>query len=62
MAIAVACHVESVVESGVISVVVTCQSMMEPRGIRYRKWSKVAVITVDCQGVQTCQPKLGWGV
>ena len=62
MAIATACHVEPVVKSGVMSVVVTCQSMMEPRGIRYRKWSRVAAITVACQGVQACRPKLDWGV
>ena len=30
MAITAACHVEPVVESGVMSIVVTCQSMMEP--------------------------------
>ena len=59
MAIAVACHVEPVVESGVMSIVVTCQSMMEPRGIHYRKWSRVVAITVACQGVQACRPKLG---
>ena len=58
MAITVACHVEPVVESGVMSVVVTCQSMMEPHGIHYRKWSRVVAITVACQGVQTCRPKL----
>ena len=62
MAIAVACHVEPVVERGVMSIVVTCQSMMEPCGIRYRKWSRVAAITVACQGVQACRSKLGWGV
>ena len=62
MAITVACHVEPVVESGVMSIVVTCQSMMEPRGIRYRKWSRVAAITVACQGVQARRSKLGWGV
>ena len=62
MAIAVACHVVFVVESGVMSVVVTCQSMMEPRGIRYRKWSRAAAITVACQGVQACRPKLDQGL
>ena len=62
MAIAVACHVESVVESGVMFVVVTCQSMMEPRGIRHRKWSRVVAITMACQGVQACRSKLDWGV
>ena len=62
MAIAVACHVEPAVESGVMSVVVTCQSMMEPYGIRYKKWSRVVDITVACQGVQARRPKLGWGV
>ena len=62
MAIAVAYHVEPVVESGVMSIVVTCQSMMELRGIRYRKWSRVAAITVACQGFLACRPKLGWGV
>ena len=62
MAITVACHVEPVVESGVMSIVVTCQSMMEPCGIRYRKWSRVATITMACQGVQACRPKLDLGV
>ena len=62
MAITVACHVEPVVESGVMSVVVTHQSMMEPHGIRYRKWSRVLAITVACRRVQACRPKLGWGV
>ena len=62
MAITVACHVEPIVESGVMSVVVTRQSMMEPRGIRYRRWSRVVAITVAWQGVQACWLKLGWGV
>ena len=62
MAITVACHVEPVVESGVMSIVVTCQSMMELHGIRYRKWSRVAAITVAYQGLQACRPKLDWGV
>ena len=62
MAIAVACHGEPVVESGVMSVVVTRQSMMEPCGIRYRRWSRVVAITVAWQGVQACRPKLSWGV
>ena len=62
MAITVACHVEPVVESRVMSVVVTRQSMMEPRGICYRRWSRVVAITVAWQGVQTCRSKLGWGV
>ena len=58
MAITVACHVEPIVESGVMSVVVTRQSMMEPRGIRYRKWSRVVAITGAWQGVQACQSGL----
>ena len=62
MAITVAYHMEPVVESGVMSVVVTCQSMMEPRGIRYRKWSRVAAITAAYQGVQACRSKLGQGL
>ena len=62
MAIAVACHVEPVVESGVMSIVMTCQSMMEPRGIHYRKWSRVVAITVACQGVQAHRPKLDRGL
>ena len=62
MAITMACHMEPVVESGVMSIFVACQSMMEPRGIRYRKWSRVVAIIVACQGVQARQPKLGWGV
>ena len=51
MTITVACHVEPVVESGVMSIVVTRQSMMEPHGIHYRKWSRVVAITVACQRV-----------
>ena len=62
MAITVACHVEPVVESGVISIVVTRQSMMEPRGIHHRKWSRVVAITVVWQGVQAYRSKLDWGV
>ena len=62
MAITIACHMEPVVESGVMSIFVACQSMMEPRGIRHRKWSRVAAITMAYQGVQAYRSKLGWGV
>ena len=62
MAIAVARHVEPVVESGVMFVIMTCQSLMELCGIHHRKWSRVAAITVACQGVEAYRSKLGWGV
>ena len=51
MGITGTCHVESVAESGAASVVMTCQRVEEPRGIRRRKWSRVVAITVACQGV-----------
>ena len=51
MATTMTCHVESVAGNGVASVVVTCQRVEEPRGIRRRKWSRVMAITVVCQGV-----------
>ena len=38
-------------ESGVVSVVVTCQRVVELRGIRYREWSRVVAIIVTCQRV-----------
>ena len=51
MAITVTCHVESIAGSGAASIVVTCQRVEEPHGIRHRKWSRVVAITVACQGV-----------
>ena len=45
MAITVACHVESVAGSGAVSIVVTCQRVVEPRRIRRRKWSRIVAIT-----------------
>ena len=48
MIITVICHVESVAGSEVASIVVTCQRVEEPRGIRRRKWSRVVAITVAC--------------
>ena len=44
-------HVELVAESGVVSVVVTCQRVVELRGICCREWSRVAVLVVACQKV-----------
>ena len=39
-------HVELAAESGVMSIVVTCQRVVELRGIRRREWSRVVAITV----------------
>ena len=46
MAITVACHVEPVAGSGSVSVVATCQRVVEPHEIHRRKWSRVVAITV----------------
>ena len=62
MAITVACHVEPVVESGVMSVVVTRQRVVEPREICCREWSRVVAIVVTCQRVRICRLELGWDV
>ena len=39
-------------ESEVVSVVVTCQRVMEPRGICYREWSGIVAIIVTYQRVR----------
>ena len=44
-------HVELVAESGVVSIVVTCQRVVELHGIRCREWSRMAVLVVACQRV-----------
>ena len=44
-------HMELVAESGVVSVVVTCQRVVELHGIRCREWSRVAALVVACQRV-----------
>ena len=36
------------------------QGVMEPPGIRRRRWSRVMAVTGACQRVQTCRPKFGW--
>ena len=51
MAITETCYVESVVGSGAMSVVVTCQRMEESCGIHRRKWSRIMAVIVACQGV-----------
>ena len=51
MAITVACHMEPVAGSGVVSVVVTCQRVVEPHRIHHRKWSRIMAIIVVCRGV-----------
>ena len=30
------------------------QGVMEPRGIRYRKWNRIMVVIVTCQGARIC--------
>ena len=44
-------HVELAAESGVMSIVVTCQRVVELRGIHCREWSRVAALVVACQRV-----------
>ena len=48
MAVTMARHVESVVESGAVSIVATHQGVVEPRSIRRRKWSRIVAITAVC--------------
>ena len=40
---------EFVTESGVVSIIVTCQRVVEPREIHYREWSRVVAIVVTCR-------------
>ena len=49
MAVTMARHVESVVESGAASVVMTHQGVVEPRSIRRREWSRFVAITTACR-------------
>ena len=42
---------ELVAESGVVSVVVTCERVVELHGICCREWSRVAVLVMACQRV-----------
>ena len=51
MAIAVACHVESVTGSGAASAVVTRQGVVESHRIRRREWSRIVTVTATCQRV-----------
>ena len=44
-------HVELVAESGVVSVVGTCQRVVELHGIHCREWSRRAALVVTCQRV-----------
>ena len=51
MAVTMARHVELVAGSGMASVVVTRQGVVEPLRIHRREWSRIVVVTVACQGV-----------
>ena len=44
-------HVELVTESGVVSVVGTCQREVELHGIRCNEWSRMAALVMACQRV-----------
>ena len=44
-------HVELVAESGVVSIVETCQRVVELHGIRCREWNRMAALVVACQRV-----------
>ena len=34
------------------------QGVMEPCGIHYRKWNRIMVVIVTCQGARICRLKL----
>ena len=53
---------EFVTESRVVSIVVTCQRVVEPHEIRCREWSRVVAIIVTYQRVRICQLELGWDI
>ena len=53
-------HVELAVESEVVSIIVTCQRVVELHGIHCREWSRVAAPVVAYQRVQIHRLKLGW--
>ena len=53
-------HVELVAESGVVSVIVACQRVVELREICCSKWSKVVALVVACQRAWIRRLKLGW--
>ena len=42
-------------------VTAACQGMIELRGVRHRKWSRVVVILVACQEAWICRLKLDSG-
>ena len=51
VAVTMAHHVESVAESGVASVVMTRQGVVEPCSIHRRRWSRIVAIIAASQGV-----------
>ena len=53
-------HVEFVMESGVVSIIATCQRVVELHGIRCREWGRRAALVVTCQRVWIHRLKLGW--
>ena len=55
-------HVEFVTERGVVSIVMTCQRVVEPHIIHYREWSSVVAIIMTCQRVRICRLELDWDV
>ena len=62
MAITVAYHVEPVTGNGAVSVIATCQRVVEPCRIRRRKWSRVMAVAAARQGVQACRSEFGWSL
>ena len=55
-------HMEFVMESGVVSVVVTRQRVVEPHRIHYREWSRAVAVVVTCRRVRICWLELDWDV
>ena len=57
---AVQSHVEFVMESGVVSIVATCQIVVGPHGICYREWSDVRCRDLPESSGWTAEARLGY--
>ena len=50
---------ESITESGVVSIVATCQRVVGPHGVCYREWSGVRCRDLSESSGQTAEARLG---
>ena len=50
---------ESVTESGVVSIIVTCQRVVGPRGVCYREWSGVRCRDLPESSDRMAEARLG---